>query len=85
MDDVSVLSLSTHSLLEGLVVGLEQSTAQVWTLFIAVALQKFILTFTVCLELQESGVKTSVFLSYLAVVSLVSPLGRPQFDSHLSH
>ena len=71
-----MVSLSTHSVMEGLVVGLEQTSDHVWTLFIAVALQKFILTFCVCLELQESGVKTFIFLSYLTVVSLVSPLGR---------
>ena len=69
-----MVSLSTHSVMEGLVVGLEQTSDHVWTLFIAVALQKFILTFCVCLELQESGVKTFIFLSYLTVVSLVSPL-----------
>ena len=51
--------------------GLEQTKGQVWSLFIAIALRQVIVTFSVCLELQHSGVKTFLFLAYLTVLSLL--------------
>ena len=55
--------------------GLEQSSGQVWSLFIGIALRQVIITFAVCLELQHSGVKTFLFLAYLTVLSLLTSLG----------
>ena len=55
--------------------GLEQTKGQVWSLFIAITLRQVIVTFSVCLELQHSGVKTFLFLAYLTVLSLLTSLG----------
>ena len=61
--------------MEGLTLGLEQPGGQVWSLFIAVALRQLLLTFSVCLELQESRVRPPVFLAQLSVLSLATSLG----------
>ena len=61
--------------MEGLTVGLQQPGGQVWSLFIAIALRQFLLSFSVCLELQESGVSPLLFLVYLTVLSLSTSLG----------
>ena len=61
--------------MEGLSLGLEQPGGQVWSLFIAVALRQLLLTFSACLELQESGVRPPVFLAQLSVISLATSLG----------
>ena len=61
--------------MEGLAVGLEQTSGQVWSLFIATALRQFVITFSVSLELQHGGVKTFLFLAFLTVLSLLTSLG----------
>ena len=46
-----MLALSFHAVFEGLAVGLEESTADVWTMFGAIATHKFIITFCVRFDL----------------------------------
>ena len=41
----------------------------------AIASHKFVVSFCVCLELQQSGTRRGMFFTYLAVFSLMSPLG----------
>lgn len=74
-DFFTILALSTHSVLEGLAVGLGLNNSDVWTLTIAIACHKFIISFCVCMELLEAGTKRFIFYSYLAVFSLTSCLG----------
>ena len=50
-DFFTVLALSFHAVFEGLAVGLEESTADVWTMFGAIATHKFIITFCVRFDL----------------------------------
>ena len=42
-----MLALSFHAVFEGLAVGLEESSPDVWTMFGAIATHKFIITFCV--------------------------------------
>ena len=46
-DFFTVLALSFHAVFEGLAVGLEESSPDVWTMFGAIATHKFIITFCV--------------------------------------
>ena len=41
-----MLALSIHAVFEGLAVGLEASSSNVWTMFAAIASHKFVLTFS---------------------------------------
>ena len=74
---VSVLALSIHAVFEGMAVGLEEAAEDVWTLFTAIAVHKFVIMFCVCMELQQSTKATSklAFFSYLTTFSFISPVG----------
>ena len=51
----TVLALSLHAVFEGLAVGLEETTAGVWTLFAAIASHKFVISFCMGVELVSVG------------------------------
>jgi len=74
-DMITVLALSFHAVFEGLAVGLEENVSDVWMLFGAIAAHKFVITFTVCLELLASRTKTLFYFVYLSTFALVTPLG----------
>merc|ERR1712241_1292464 len=63
-DFFTILALSLHSLFEGLAIGLEESIDDVWTFFIAIASHKFVVSFCVSLEMQQSGTRLPMFLTY---------------------
>ena len=60
---------------EGLAVGLEETPADVWKMFIAISCHKFVITFCVALELLQNGISRLVFSSFLVTFSLITPLG----------
>lgn len=70
-----VLALSVHELFEGLAVGLESSTGNVWLMFGSVAIHKLVIAFCIGVELVNN--KTSAFLGifYVFVFAIVSPAG----------
>jgi len=74
-DFFTVLALSFHAVFEGLAVGLEKDTEDVWAMFAAIATHKFVITFCVSLELLQGGASALMFSLYLVTFSLISPLG----------
>jgi len=74
-DFLTILALSFHAIFEGMAVGLEQHTEDVWSLFTAISVHKLVITFTMSLELLQTGPTLCVFLTYLVTFSLVNPIG----------
>jgi len=74
-DFFTILALSLHAVFEGLAVGLEGHTDDVWTLFTAIACHKFVIMFCVCMELLQKGASKFIFFSYLVIFSLISSIG----------
>jgi len=74
-DFFTILALSLHAVFEGLAVGLEGHSDDVWTLFTAIACHKFVIMFCVCMELLQKGANKFIFFSYLVIFSLISSLG----------
>jgi zinc transporter 1/2/3 len=70
-----IIGLSMHEILEGVAIGLEQTDGDVWSLFAAVATHKFVITFCVGMDMASNGVKTSLQVFYMIVLSLVSSIG----------
>ncbi|XP_075238594.1 zinc transporter ZIP1-like [Lycorma delicatula] len=70
-----VLALSFHSFIEGLAIGLEESSTDVWFLFLAVALHEGVILFSVGLDLVTSNVPLAQTIIYISVLALVSPAG----------
>ncbi|XP_044736009.1 zinc transporter ZIP1-like isoform X2 [Chrysoperla carnea] len=70
-----VLALSVHELFEGLAVGLEKSTSNVWYMFAAVSAHKLVIAFCVGVELIATKTRISLTVLYVFVFAVVSPLG----------
>jgi len=70
-----LIALSFHSLFEGLAIGLQSSTRQLISIFMAVIVHKSIMAFSLGLNLAQNREWTSSFLLSVFVFSLASPLG----------
>lgn len=70
-----IIGLSLHEILEGVAIGLEETEGDVWSLFAAVATHKFVITFCVGLDMASNGVKPSLQICYMIILSLVSSIG----------
>lgn len=72
---VVVVALSFHSVMEGLVLGLEESTMDVWVLFAALCSHKIVIAFSMSMELLEIGVALKPFIASMIIFALASPIG----------
>lgn len=72
---VVVTALSFHGVMEGLAIGLEESTRDIWTLFAALCSHKVILAFSMSMELLQTGMKLKAFLVSIIIFSVASPIG----------
>ncbi|KAG7168211.1 protein zntD-like [Homarus americanus] len=72
---VVVAALSFHSIMEGLAIGLEDNITDVWILFGGVSAHKFIIAFSISMELLEVGLTFWPFLASMITFSLASPIG----------
>jgi len=70
-----VLALSFHSIIEGLALSLESESAGVWLNTGATALHKFVISFSVGVELISNKVALSVYSISTVVFSLAGALG----------
>lgn len=72
---LAVMALSFHAIFEGLAVGLEMKTTNVWYLFGAIATHKFVIGFCVGVELVSSRTKLALLLVYIGTFAAVTPIG----------
>lgn len=70
-----VLALSVHELFEGLAVGLESTNSNVWYMFGSVSAHKVVIAFCIGVELMVHKTKVWLFVLYIFVYAVVSPLG----------
>jgi zinc transporter ZupT len=70
-----VLALSIHSIFEGMAIGLEETEAGVWKLFLAVSIHATAIAFCIGTEMISSGTKKSQIVMYMVVLSIVTPIG----------
>lgn len=70
-----VLALSIHELFEGLAVGLESSTSNVWYMLGAISAHKLVIAFCIGVELIATRTKTWLMVLYVTTFAIVSPLG----------
>nr|XP_020633354.1 zinc transporter ZIP2 isoform X2 [Pogona vitticeps] len=72
---VLFLSLSFHSVFEGLAIGVQKQETAVIQLCLAVLIHKAIVVFSLSLKLVQSGTQMRWRLLYLVVFALMSPAG----------
>ncbi|XP_068208699.1 zinc transporter ZIP1-like [Palaemon carinicauda] len=72
---IVIIALSFHGLMEGMSVGLESDSQDVWVLFGALSAHKIFLSFSMSMEMLEVGVTMKPFLLSMTIFSLASPVG----------
>lgn len=70
-----VMALSVHELFEGLAVGLEPTTSNVWYMFASVSAHKVVIAFCIGVELMVHKTKPWLVIVYIFVYAIVSPFG----------
>ena len=71
----TVLGFSIHNLFEGTAVGLEGSRRRVWQMFAAIIAHSAAVMFCIGTELVISGADLWRLMTYILMVSAVSPAG----------
>ncbi|XP_043101348.1 zinc transporter ZIP1 [Puntigrus tetrazona] len=69
------LSLSLHSVFEGLAIGLQTTDAKVLEICIAILVHKSIIVFSLSVKLVQSAVRPLWVVLYVSVFAVMSPLG----------
>lgn len=70
-----VLAISSHAVIEGLAIGLQKSTSDIWYLFTAVSIHSAAILFTISLELLIAHARIRTILVQVFLLSITSPLG----------
>ncbi|CRK88730.1 CLUMA_CG002598, isoform A [Clunio marinus] len=70
-----VMALSVHEVFEGLAVGLEDTTSNVWYMFGSISAHKVVIAFCIGVELMVHKTKTWLLVLYIFIYAIVSPLG----------
>ncbi|KAM9825717.1 zinc transporter ZIP1 [Syngnathus typhle] len=69
------LSLSLHSVFEGLAIGLQDTDSKVLEICIAILVHKSIIVFSLSVKLVQSAVRPAWVAAYIVVFAVMSPLG----------
>lgn len=69
------LSLSLHSVFEGLAIGLQNVDSKVLEICIAILVHKSIIVFSLSIKLVQSAVRPLWVAAYIGVFAMMSPLG----------
>ena len=71
-----ILALTFHSVFEGLAIGLQQVTGQLFSIFVAVMIHKAVMAFSLGLTIAQSPrITRRMFAASILVFSLASPFG----------
>lgn len=70
-----ILALSFHAIFEGLAIGLQKESANIWYLFIAVCIHSGTILFCISLEMVLAKVKTKTIVLQSLGLAISSPVG----------
>ncbi|KAM3927173.1 zinc transporter ZIP1-like [Leptodactylus fuscus] len=72
---ILILSLSLHSVFEGIAIGLQSAQSEVLQIAVAILIHKSIIAVSLSLLLMQSNVKTRWFVLSIVTFALMSPIG----------
>ncbi|XP_066448802.1 zinc transporter ZIP1-like [Eleutherodactylus coqui] len=72
---ILILSLSLHSIFEGIAIGLQNSQSEVLQIAVAILIHKSIIAVSLSLLLMQSNVKVKWFVLSIVMFALMSPIG----------
>jgi len=70
-----VMALSVHSVFEGMAVGLQLRSVDVWKLFLAILVHAVPIHFCIGMEMVSAGIRRLHTLAYISVLAVSTPLG----------
>ena len=70
-----LLALSFHSVFEGLAIGLQENSGELFSIFIAVIVHKAVMAFSLGLNIAQSSLSLKTFVISNIIFSLASPIG----------
>ncbi|CAH1783599.1 unnamed protein product [Owenia fusiformis] len=72
---VLLLALSFHSIFEGIALGLQESNAQIWLLFVSLAVHKAFIAFGMGSTFVETFAKIRTTVIFMCIFAIVTPIG----------
>ncbi|XP_054159840.1 zinc transporter ZIP3-like [Oppia nitens] len=72
---VIILSFSVHSIFDGLAIGLQTSSSELWFMFFAISVHKLVIAFVVSLQLFEQSHRLFLVAIHMAIFAIMSPIG----------
>lgn len=72
---VTIAAFSAHSIFDGVAIGLQESTSQIWTMFFAICVHKLVVAFAVGMELFEQTSSLTMTTIQMTLFALMSPIG----------
>ncbi|XP_044736849.1 zinc transporter ZIP3-like [Chrysoperla carnea] len=70
-----VIALSVHSIFEGLSIGLQKSTGNIWFMFTAISIHASTILYCIGFEMAVEGIKMVTIIINMIILAVVSPLG----------
>lgn len=72
---VTIIAFSAHSVFDGVAIGLQKTSSQLWTIFFAIFLHKVVVSFAIGLELYEQCESFALTTIHMILFSIMSPIG----------
>lgn len=72
---VTIVAFSAHSVFDGVAIGLQKTTSQLWTIFFAISMHKLVVAFAIGLELYEQTSSLALTWIHMILFSIMSPIG----------
>ncbi|XP_053211474.1 uncharacterized protein LOC128395100 [Panonychus citri] len=72
---VTIVAFSAHSVFDGVAIGLQSTTSQLWTIFFAISMHKLVVAFAIGLELYEQTASLALTWIHMILFSIMSPIG----------
>lgn len=72
---VTIIAFSAHSVFDGLAIGLQPTTNQIYTMLFAISMHKLVVAFAVGLEIFDQTSSVYMTVVHMSLFSLMSPVG----------
>lgn len=72
---LTIMAFSVHSIFDGIVIGLQQTKREIWTVFLAIFFHKMVVSFAIGLDLYEKSKHFLLTAVNMIFFSLMSPIG----------
>ncbi|KAI1301721.1 Zinc transporter ZIP3 [Halotydeus destructor] len=72
---ITITAFSAHSVFDGVAIGLQESSSQIWTMFFAICVHKLVVAFAVGMELFEQTSSLTMTVVHMTLFSVMSPIG----------